>query len=43
MKKYEDNQAFKLSIVEACRAIGVAWGQGQPQNVTKTIVRSWWW
>lgn len=43
MKKYEDDQAFKLNIVEACRAIGVAWGQGQPQSVTKTIVRSWWW
>ena len=42
MKKYEDNQAFKKSIVEACRAIGVAWGQGQPQNVTKTIIRGWW-
>ena len=42
MKKYEDSQAFKMSIVEACRAIGVAWGQGQPQSVTKTIIRSWW-
>lgn len=42
MGKYKDSQAFKQSIVEACRAIGVAWGQGQPQNVTKTIVRGWW-
>ena len=43
MKKYEDSQTFKQSIVEACRAIGVAWGQGQPQNVTKTVIRGWLW
>lgn len=42
MQKYQDDQAFKHSIVDAVRNIGVAWGNGQPQNVTKTIVRSWW-
>lgn len=41
MKKYEDNQAFKLSIVDACKAIGVAFGNGQPKNITKTIVKGW--
>lgn len=43
MKKYEDSQAFKLSIVDACKAIGVAFGNGQPKSVTKTIIRGWWW
>jgi len=41
MKKYEDNQAFKQSIVDACKAIGVAFGNGQPKNVTKNIVNGW--
>lgn len=41
MKKYEDNQAFKQSIVDACKAIGVAFGNGQPKNVTKNIVHGW--
>lgn len=41
MKQYEDNQAFKRSIVDACKAIGVAFGNGQPQNVTRNIVNRW--
>ncbi len=41
MKQYEDKQVFKNSIVEACRAIGVAFGNGQPKEVTKTIIRGW--
>lgn len=41
MKQYDDNQAFKQSIVEACKAIGVAFGNGQPKSVTKTIVQRW--
>lgn len=41
MKKYEDNQAFRRSIVDACQAIGVAFGNGQPKNLTKNIVREW--
>lgn len=41
MKQYEDGQKFKQSIVDACRAIGVAWGEGQPQSVTKNILRRW--
>lgn len=43
MKKYEDSQAFKRSIVDACKAIGIAFGNGQPKSVTKTIIRGWWW
>lgn len=42
MRKYQDQQNFKRSIVDAVKAIGVAWGNGQPQSVTKTIIRSWW-
>lgn len=41
MKQYEDDQKFRQSIVDACRAIGVAWGEGQPQSVTKSILRRW--
>lgn len=41
MNRYEDNQAFKMSIVDACKAIGVAFGNGQPKSVTKTIIRGW--
>lgn len=41
MKQYEDNLAFKSSIVDACKAIGVAFGNGQPKNVTRNIVNRW--
>lgn len=41
MKQYEDNQAFKRSIVDACKAIGVAFGNGQPKNVTRNVVNRW--
>ena len=41
MKQYEDSQAFKRSIVEGVRDIGVAWASHQPTSVTK-IIRSWW-
>lgn len=41
IRKYEDSQLFKRSIVEACKEIGVAWGNHQPQNVTKNI-KTWW-
>ena len=41
VKKYEDEQQFKQSIVNACREIGVAWGKNQPQTVTKNITRLW--
>lgn len=42
MKQYEDNQAFKRSIVSACRDIGVAFGKGQPRTIVRNIVRGWW-
>ena len=41
VKKYEDQQRFKQSIVDACREIGVAWGKNQPQTVTRNIARLW--
>jgi len=42
MKQYEDNQEFKRSLVDAVKAIGVAWGQHQPTTVYKTVIRNWW-
>lgn len=39
-KVYEDKVAFKNSIVDAIKAIGVAFGNHQPQSVTK-LVKSW--
>ena len=42
MKQYEDNQQFKRSIVDAAKAIGVAWGQHQPTTIYKSIIRHWW-
>lgn len=42
VKQYEDNQKFKQSIVEACRAIGVAWGKNQPKRISTTVIRGWW-
>lgn len=42
MKQYEDNQAFKRSLIDAAKAIGVAWGQNQPRTVYKTVIRHWW-
>lgn len=42
MKQYDDSQTFKRSIVEACRAIGVAWGENQPKRIVTTIINGWW-
>ena len=42
MKQYEDNQQFKCSIVDAVKAIGVAWGKNQPTTVYRTVIRNWW-
>ena len=41
MKQYEDSQAFKRSIVEGVRAVGMAWANNQPKTVVK-VIRSWW-
>lgn len=41
MRQYEDSQVFKQSVVDACKAVGVAFGNGLPKSVTKTIVRKW--
>lgn len=40
LQQYNDRQAFRQSIVEACRAIGVAWGEGQPEKSTE-IIKVW--
>ena len=42
MKQYEDNQQFMRSIVDAVKAIGVAWAKKQPKAIYKTIIYSWW-
>lgn len=42
MKQYEDNQAFKRSLVDAATAIGVSWARNQPKTVYKTVIRHWW-
>lgn len=39
-KEYEDKVAFRNSIVDAVKSIGVAFGEHQPQSVTK-LVRRW--
>lgn len=41
MQQYEDSQVFKQSIVDACKAVGVAFGNGLPKSVAKTIVKKW--
>lgn len=41
MREYEDKQQFKMGVLDAIKAIGVAWGEHQPQSITKTIVRLW--
>lgn len=42
MKQYEDDQKYKCSLVDAAKAIGVAWGQNQPQTVYRTVIHTWW-
>lgn len=42
MKQYEDNQAFKRSLVDAATAIGVSWARNQPKTVYKNVIRHWW-
>lgn len=41
-KQYEDSQAYKKSIVKACRDVGMAWAKNQPKSIAKTIIRGWW-
>lgn len=42
VKQYEDSQAYKKSIVKACRDVGMAWANNQPQSIVKNIIRGWW-
>jgi len=41
MQQYEDSQVFKQNIVEACKAVGVAFGNGLSKSVAKTVVKEW--
>lgn len=43
MKQYNDNQAYKRSLVDATKAIGVAWARNQPRTIYRTVIRHWWW
>lgn len=36
LKKYEDSQANKRSMIKACRDVGMAWANNQPQSIVKT-------
>ena len=42
MKQYEDNQAFKQNIVDACKAIGIAYGKNRPENLVRIVIHRWW-
>ena len=42
LKQYEDSQAYKRSMVKACRDVGMAWANNQPKSIVKTIIRGWW-
>lgn len=42
MQQYADNQQFKRRLVDAAKAVGVAWAQNQPTTIYKTLIRSWW-
>lgn len=42
MQQYEDNQQLKRSLVDAAKAVGVAWAKKQPTTVYKTVIHSWW-
>ena len=41
VKQMQARHETNLSIIEAAKAIGLAWLQSRPQNITKTIIRSW--
>lgn len=41
MKQYEENQEFKKNLVEAYRAVGIAWATHQPRNIAR-IIYNWW-
>lgn len=42
MQQYEDNQQLKRNLVEAGKAVGVAWAKNQLQYIVRTIIRHWW-
>ena len=42
MKQYRDNQAYQRSLIDAAKAIGVAWGKNQPRTIYRTVIQHWW-
>ena len=40
MQQYEDNQQLKRSLVDAAKAVGVAWAKQQPTPVYQTVIHS---
>lgn len=41
MKEYDDKQQFKMGVLDAIKAIGVAWAENQPHSIIKNITRLW--
>ena len=41
VKQMEAQHETTLGIIEAAKAIGVAWIQNRPQTITRTIIRAW--
>ena len=41
IKQMEAQHETTLSVIDAAKAIGVAWLQSRPQTITKTIIRAW--
>ncbi|MCQ2309859.1 MAG: hypothetical protein MJZ78_07785 [Bacteroidales bacterium] len=38
--KYEDKQRFREGVLNACKSVGIAFGEHRPKSVTK-LIRSW--
>lgn len=41
IKQMEAQHETTLSVIDAAKAIGVAWLQSRPQTITRTIIRAW--
>ena len=42
MKQYEDSEKYKQSIVDAYKAVGMAYAKNRPTTIYRTLIRSWW-
>jgi len=40
-QKSENARAATMAIIDACKAIGTAFGENRPQNVQRNIIRGW--